>query len=235
MANALDHVSPKTVLSLFLISTFIRLIIAFFVRNRGEKEAVAELSYYVPLQQVGNFFIFRLDQVIIAFLISISLFADQEQVGYYLFFAKFPEMVGSVIVAMAPLIYKRLADKLNFSFSRLFSDKLFLFISIGLCFSQILICFFIFKPANIENNVQLFIPFLFSTVFILPVNLIIYIYYKDGNLYKLNVLNGISIVSGLLMLILSVVLKSSTLFSIIIPFQLFIFILFHKILYYQRN
>lgn len=140
--------SENTVFAIFFISSVLKFIVCLILRNRGKEEDIVIMSYLLPLQQVGNFLMFRLDQLIIASGLFGFLFINQLSVNNYLFLAKFPEVTSGIIVALAPIVYKKLGDKEAFSIKNLLSNKLLLIIS-GLAFlMQILTYTLLLHPAN---------------------------------------------------------------------------------------
>ena len=102
-ADKMDHVSPRTILILFLGTVVLRVLLATKFRYSGIKESVAILSYQIPLQQISNFLVFRADQLIIASGLSLYCMKDLNLTGTYLFYAKFPEAAAGIIVPLAPI------------------------------------------------------------------------------------------------------------------------------------
>jgi len=218
----------------FLFSSLIRITLALLFRNKGSKTKIAILSYHVPLQQVGNYFMFRLDQVIIAMSLGISFFSNKSLITHYLFLAKFPEVASGVIVTLAPILYRRLGDQAEVSLKKLFNDKLFLLLSVCICICQLAVSFFLFKPGNMNNNILLFLPVVLSSLLILPANLVTYILLKNAEVSKINVLNFISCTIGLLVLGLVFLSNNVYIFSLLVPIQLLVYIVFFKLLYYEK-
>lgn len=219
----------------FLISSFIRIILAFIYRNKGAATGIAILSYHVPLQQVGNYFMFRADQVIIAMGLGISFFVNRSLITQYLFFAKFPEVASGVIVTLAPILYRRLGDQTEASLQKLFKDKLFLLISISICICQLIVSLFLFRQHAVHNDVLLFLPFVLSSLLILPANLVTYVLFKKAQVFKINILNLISCIIGLLIFGLVLLCNNIYIFSLIVPVQLLIYIIFFQFFYYKKN
>jgi hypothetical protein len=226
--------SLNLMLACFLSSSLIRIIIALIFRNKGDKTAIAILSYHVPLQQVGNYFMFRLDQLIIAMSLGIYFFANKPLITHYLFLAKFPEVASGVIVSLAPIIYRQLGDRTNASLKKLFKNKFFLLLSIGICSCQ-LIVLLLFKNPGMSGNTLLFFPFVLSSLLILPANLVTYVLLKNAEVPKINLLNLISIVAGLLIFGLVLLCNNIYIFSLIVPIQLLVYIIFFQVLYYKQS
>jgi hypothetical protein len=225
--------SVNLMFACFLFSSLIRITLALLFRNKGSKTKIAILSYHVPLQQIGNYFMFRLDQVIIAMSLGISFFNNKSLITHYLFLAKFPEVASGVIVTLAPILYRHLGDQAEVSLKKLFNDKLFLLISLCICICQFAVSFFLFKPGT-DNDVLLFLPFVLSSLLILPANLVTYILLKKAEVPKINILNFMSCAVGLVVLGLVFLCNNVYIFSLIVPVQLLVYIIFFKLLYYEK-
>ena len=225
--------SETMIFIFFTSSSLSRVIFSLFIRNKGDKNEIAILSYHIPLQQVGNYFMFRLDQLIISSSLVIAFLGNQSLMIRYLFLAKFPEVTSGVIVSLAPILYKRLGDQTEASLKKLFKDPLFLLISIGICISQIIVCLFIFKSHDTSNSLLLLLPFVLSSLLILPANLVTYILLKNAKVYKINILNGISVIIGVILAGISLLSNNIYIFCMVVPVQLLIYIILFQFLYYK--
>jgi len=224
----------ETMIFIFFVSSSLsRLIFSLLLRNKGNKNEIAILSYHIPLQQVGNYFMFRLDQLIISTSLVIAFLGNQSLMIRYIFLAKFPEVASGVIVSLAPILYKRLGDRTEASLKKLFKDPLFLLLSICICICQFIVCLFIFKSHDTGNNLMLLLPFVLSSLLILPANLVTYVLMKNATIYKINILNGISIIAGIILAGISLLSNNIYIFCMVVPVQLLIYILFFQFLYYK--
>ncbi|UAY52242.1 hypothetical protein [Ferruginibacter albus] len=231
IAYNIHQLSINVIFICSVLSSLVRILLAFLFRNKGEKQAIALLSYHVPLQQIGNFIMFRLDQLLIAVSLTGMVFlADTSLKSYYLFLAKFPEVASGVIVSLAPILYRKLGDETNASIGNLLKHKLFIVLSAGIIICQLLISFYIFKQKDITNDWLLFIPFVISSLLILPVNLVTYVLFKEGIISKINLLNLMSCVIGVGFFLLSFLFKSIYIFSLIVPVQLLVYVVLFQVL-----
>jgi hypothetical protein len=227
--------SVNIMFACFLLSSLIRITLALFFRNKGSKTEIAILSYNVPLQQIGNYFMFRFDQVVIAMSLGIAFLGNKLLMGQYLFLAKFPEVASGVIVSLAPLLYRQLGNQVVTSLKNLFKNRIFLLMSICICICQLAVTFFVFKPRNMDNNILLFVPFVISSLLVLPTNMVTYFLLKKAAIAKINILNLISCITGVIILFISLLCANVYLFSLVVPMQLLIYIIFYQLLYYEKQ
>ena len=230
-----NYLSVNMMFTCFLFSSLIRITLALFFRNKGSKIKIAILSYHVPLQQIGNYFMFRSDQVIIAMGLTISFFGNKTLITNYLFLAKFPEVASGIIVTLAPILYRRMGDQSGASLKKLFSDKLFILISVCICLSQFIVSLFLFKPHNVDYNILLFLSFVLSSLLILPANLVTYVLLKNAAVSKINILNLISCTIGLLIFGLVLFCNNIYIFSLVVPVQLLVYIFLFRFLYSKKD
>lgn len=215
--------SNNAVFTVFFIGSALKFIICLILRNRGKEEDILIMSYLLPLQQVGNFLMFRFDQLIIASGLFGFLFVNHLSVNNYLFLAKFPEVTSGIIVALAPIVYKKLGDKKMFSIKTVFSSRLLLIIA-GLTFvTQIAIYALFLHP---ENFLSLFIylPFTLITILILPANLVTYVLLKRSDIRRINYFNIVSCVIGVVIVTVALLLKNVLVFCYAVPAILFSYI-----------
>jgi hypothetical protein len=235
IAYTQNILSVNIIFACFFVTSFIKMVLSFVFRNKGPKEGIAILSYTIPLQQIGNYFMFRFDQLIIALGLSISFFSNKPLIMYYLFLAKFTEVATGVIVSLAPILYRKLGDQTEASLKKLFANKYFLLISCCICIDQILVSLFLFKPPNRNNDILLFLPFLLSSLLILPANLITYNLLKKAAVQKINRLNFISCFIGLCVFGLVLISNNIYIFSLIVPIQLLVYVILFQLLNYKNN
>ena len=228
LVGFLGLLSLNTIFIILFSSSLLRLLYALTHRNKAGKEDIAIMSYHIPLQQIGNFFMFRFDQLLIAWGVCATLFIKNFSASQYLFLAKFPEMSGGIIVGLAPILYKRFADDESFSLSSLLKDKFFIFISLAIIIFQLAINFLFLQPQNIGASLLLYLPFILGTLLFLPTNLITYRFIKEVQIGKINWLNLLSILTGIILFSISLICHNPYILSLIVPCQLLTYILcFH--------
>lgn len=219
--------SENLVFCIFFFGSVIKFIACISLRNKGRKEDIAVLSYLMPLQQVGNFLMFRLDQFLIATGLASMLFLSTISVNEYLFLAKFPEITSGVIVALSPILYKRFGDKQDFSISMLLKNKQLLFFAAVAFVVQILVYVIFLKPQQ-PLDIMIYFPFMLTTLLILPANLVTYVLLKHSDLIKINFLNAVSCIAGSLVLCICLFFRTAVVFCYIIPVILFSYIMLYS-------
>ncbi len=221
------RITEHGVFIVFLVSSLLRFMTALLARNKVAEEDIAITSYLLPLQQVGNYIMFRMDQVIIAGGLSAAFFIKEFSVTQYLFLAKFPDLSSGIIVGLAPILYKKLGDHSRFSIRDLLRDKNFRGISLTLFLAQIVAYTFFLKLKQPGHGILIYFPFLLSTLLILPANLITYVLLKSNDVKKINMLNLVAILAGLLIVGTALVSGLTLLYCFTIPGILLTYILLY--------
>lgn len=224
LVNIFQPLTEEKIFTLFFTGSIIKFMAAILLRNKGKKEDIAILSFLLPLQQVGNFVMFRLDQLLIASGLFGALFLNDLSVSKYLFLAKFPEVASGIIVALAPIVYKKLGDKEHFSITMLFKNKHLLFYAASIFVVQIIV-YIIFLQSQQASAFLIYLPFILTTLLILPANLVTYVLLKHSDIIKINFLNIVSCIAGTLILCISLLLHNAAIFCYIIPIILLCYLL----------
>lgn len=235
IADKLNHVSPRTILIIFVSIVIARGLMAYRVRRNQQRLPVAILSYQIPLQQISNFFLFRADQIIIATGLGIYFLGDTNFVGNYLFLAKFPEAAAGIIVGLGPIIYPYMSNLMDKSLTDLLKNRVFILLSFSLLITQVLISLYIFKPVETVTNYLLFLPFAVTSLLTIPVLLVIYILIRETRIALINQLNLVSAIVGLLVFGISLYINNIYVFSCIIPIQLLLFLVGYKLSSKNKN
>jgi hypothetical protein len=229
-------VDSNDILMFFFSAALLKFLIGIIIRGKTQKyKEVLTLSPFVPLQQAGNYVLFKADQLFIAanlipcFLFRFNLPAD------YLFYSKFIEIFSGIATSLSPLIVNYAKDK-NHSFSakKIFSNRIYWLFCITALFLQIISTVFLLKNQD-ALHMFLLIPFLLVTLLIVPVNIVNYELYRINNLKKGNLLNLISFLISALMILSNMYIKSSILFACIIPLQLFTFVVANHLVKTKPN
>jgi hypothetical protein len=209
----------NTLFIVFLFSSFLRFALSRYLRNSKARQDIAILSYHIPLQQVGNFLMFRSDQLLIAAGLCLTIFAPMYSISKYLFLAKFPEVICGVVAGLGPIIYKKFADNTRFSIFSLLSNKLFILFSLALFIVQIL-SIILFPQIIPFSQFLLCLPFLLATLLILPSNLVTYVLLKTNKLSEISRLNFVGAIAGISVFIVAFLFHSAITLSLIVPVQL---------------
>jgi hypothetical protein len=235
IAYTQNRLSDNIIFACFFVAALLKMVLSFAFRNKGAKAEIALLSYHIPVQQTGNYFMFRFDQLVIALGLTISFFSNKPLIMYYLFLAKFTEVATGVIVGLAPILYRKLGDQTGASFKKLFASKYFLLLSGGICIWQVTVSLFLFKPGNMHSDILLFLPFLLSSLLVLPANLVTYSLLKMAAVQKINRLNLGSCAIGLTVFCFVLLTNNIYIFSLIVPIQLLVYIILFQLLYYKNS
>jgi FlaA1/EpsC-like NDP-sugar epimerase len=179
----------------------------------------------VPIQQASNYLLFKADQVVIASnVLHFSPLQSFLPIDY-LFYTKLIELFSGITTSVSPMISGfRFEEKSIWQF---FKNKTYASLVIAAVFIQISVTLFLLKNPD-KLHLLMLIPFVMTTILIVPVTLINFYYYRNNKLRKANVNNIISLITGAIIMALSVFIKSPLLFSFIVPAQLLLFILAYR-------
>jgi len=211
---------------IFLFFSSIKFFLAIFLRNNNyPKNSILTESAQVPLQQVGNFLIFKVDQVIISTnLINMNFFNCFIPIDY-LFYSKFVELFSGIATSLGPMITK-IKYKESISIKPLLKNKVFLSIILIALISQFLGTFYLIKSFD-TLHFLLIIPFMIVTLLIVPVNMINYEIFRINKLKTANLINFCSILISTLIFIINIKYKSPILFAFIVPIQMASFLIIY--------
>jgi hypothetical protein len=199
-------------------------VLAYIFRNKGPiQKEVLLLSGFVPLQQTGNYLLFKTDQLLIALNVIPSVFFTFALPSDYLFYCKISEVFSGIATSLSPIIIRMatLSDG-KISMRSFFSNKIIRALLLLSLLAQIFTCFVFLKSMD-SIHIQLLIPFLLTTLLLVPVNLLNYAYFREGNIALGAKRTFIAMIPGVLLLIITHYLSLPILFSYVVPLQLFMF------------
>ena len=225
-ASFTGTVSETQLMILFVVTGAAKSLLALKLRNKG-KPAVDVLvrSAYVPVQQAGNYLLFKSDQLIIAGNLIPSAFFNFSLPGDYLFYAKFTEVFSGVATSMGPFIAGTIGkEPFSRSFRKLVTGKYFLGTLLAALIAQAVISLLLLKSVD-ELHLMLLIPYLLVTVLIVPVNRINYEFYRANYLRQSSMISLVSLGISVFLLLVNVYFKSVVLFAWAVPLQLTVFML----------
>ena len=231
MLSAFYALTKEHLLLLFVVVTAIKAIVVLLVKKRKQNQKnIMLVSPQVPVQQGANYLLFRSDQVLIATNVIAAPTVSIVVPNDYLFYAKMVDLYSGVATSMGPLLsqnhhpvtgaisYKTMLQKTPY--------KKIIFLAVVV--QVILITVFLKKMDTL--HLLLLIPTALSTLLIVPVNMINYEYFRNGNLKLVNKINLYCLLVGSLFFIANIFIKSTLIFACMVPVQLFAFVLFHNLL-----
>ncbi len=212
------------VLVVLVSCSLIKLLITKIIRIKGEKDSnVLLTSGWVPMQQTGNYLLFKLDQIIIAIPILFSWLISMSIPSDYLFYCKLSEVFAGIATSLSPIIIKMSEDDSgHLNISSFFRKKQAMLILVVAILIQIL-CSFLFLKDMDCIHIALILPFALATILMIPVNIANYQFFRANHLQKSTQFNYIALFFGTALFFLSYFLKSVILFAWIVPVQLFVF------------
>lgn len=230
------HLTKNEILLLFLLPYFIKLIAAFQLRNNGQlRQDVLVLSPYVPIQQAGNYLLFKIDQLFIANNFIGSMFFQFNLPINYLFYTKITEIFSGIATSLSPIIVRHCkTDTEAISIKPLLKNSLFKFITIAAIIVQILLALF-FIHQHDKLHLLLLIPFAIITILIIPVNINNYELYRTNNLKKSNFINLLCFLVTAVVMLINIQCKSILLFAFMVPIQMFTFFLINQFVNLKKN
>lgn len=221
------ELTQNNLLMIFGCMTILKLILVLLFRKKNESSKnILILSAQVPLQQAGNYLMFRSDQMLIAANIPQSPSVSLSLPNDYLFYAKVVDLYSGVATSMGPLLTRKQASTGKISYKHLLSTTPYLRIIIAAIFIQVALILFMIKSTDAIHLFLLF-PAIISTLLIVPVNMINYEYYRIGDLKSANKNNLYCLSAGALLFFINLFVKSTLLFACMVPLQLCVFVLVH--------
>jgi hypothetical protein len=231
MLSAFYALTKEHLLLLFVVVTAIKAMVVLLVKKRKQNQKnIMLVSPQVPVQQGANYLLFRSDQVLIATNVIAAPTVSIVVPNDYLFYAKMVDLYSGVATSMGPLLsqnhhpvtgaisYKTMLQKTPY--------KKIIFLAVVV--QVILITVFLKKMDTL--HLLLLIPTALSTLLIVPVNMINYEYFRNGNLKLVNKINLYCLLLGSFFFIANIFIKSTLVFACMVPVQLFAFVLFHNLL-----
>jgi hypothetical protein len=228
--------TQNNLLMIFGSMTLIKCMLVLLLRKKNEnRKDILIISEQVPLQQAGNYLLFRSDQMLIAANVpqspSVSLFLPID----YLFYSKVVDLYSGVATSMGPLLTRQQeAGTGRISFKQLLSATPYVkMITVAILIQVALILFMI----QTTDNLHLFLlfPAAISTLLIVPVNMINYEYFRTGDLKSANKNNLLCLCAGALLFFINLFVKSTILFASMVPLQLCVFVLAHYLTKKKRH
>jgi len=223
--------TKEHILLLFVLVTAIKALAVALVKRRQEHQKnIMLVSPQVPIQQGANYLLFRSDQVLLAtnviYAPSVSIYVPND----YLFYAKMVDLYSGVATSMGPLISQNHHPTTGaISFKTLLQKTPYKKIIALAVVVQIILISVLLKKMD-TLHIMLLIPTALSTLLIVPVNMINYEYFRNGNLKLVNKINLNCLLVGSVFFIDNIFIKSTLLFACMVPVQLFAFVLFHNLL-----
>lgn len=221
----------NVILSCFAFSSLVR---AAWIFSRLRTIRVHHLVRFsaagsMVAQQLGNYLLYRVDQLSLAFLGAVSslTLASSEQ---YVFWAKFPELIASGILILGLFLLPPLLNRTDLAGRYLriqISVDYWLFL--GALAFMIIAAFAVYQLAwdgtLTYSEWQRSIPFLLHSILILPVHAISYLLLGDGQVASLVRNLVLSMAIGAIPWAVAYKLSSTFVLSLVVPIQLATFIL----------
>lgn len=210
----------------FAIMAGIKVLLALKLRNKGQPAVnVLVRSAYVPVQQAGNYLLFKSDQLIIAGNLIPSAFFNYSLPGDYLFYSKFTEVFSGVATSLGPFIAGTIGkESFSISFRKLLVGKYFLVSLFGALLIQTGLTILLLKTVD-SLHLMLLIPYLLVTLLIVPVNRINYEFYRANHLRQSSFISLVSLGISAILLSVNYYFQSVVLFAWTVPLQMAAFIL----------
>lgn len=221
------------ILLIFAITSICKLIVAINLRKiRKIRYDVLSMSTQVPLQQAGNYLLFKVDQVVIASNLVHASFFKFLLPTDYLFYSKFTEVFSGIATSLGPILAKfKNKNSDVISIIPLLKKRKFiaiLFLAIGI---QVFVSFILLVTID-KLHILMLLPFSIVTLLIIPVNMINYELYRTNDLKMGNLTNVVCFIVSAIFITINSFIKSPLLFAWIVPVQLLVFIL---IFYYRKS
>lgn len=183
------HVSTQFMLLAFLLSSVTRwLWLRQQVSCAGREAVICRANWEMAGQQALNYLMFRLDQLVLGSvaLTSVFMLHNQEYIRQFVFLAKFPEILSSVLVTLGAILLPRLHLTSPQAIRWRHAPFLQVIIVLGYAASlYILLSLYLdFWHGPPLTEVSVF-PFLVQALCILPVNLLTYSMIREGHLHGL--------------------------------------------------
>ena len=220
---------------MFVGVAFLKYLIAWQIRKTSNwRNDILIISPQVPVQQAGNYFLFRADQLFIA--TNLSRFNPLNFLipADYLFYSKLTDLFSGIATSLGPILSKFRDSKEEISYRLLFKNKLFIIINISALLLQLIVTLICIATHD-KLHLLMIIPFMLVTIMIVPVNMINYEIYRTANLTLANKINMLCLLISVTMIGLNTVLKSTLLFSFLVPLQLFSYIVLFQILKNRKH
>jgi hypothetical protein len=215
------------VLIIFFVASIVKLIYAQYLRklNTIKKEDALLFSYYVPVLQVSNYLIFKADQVIISSNLMNTFFFRFMLPVDFLFFTKFTDLFSGIAGAFAPILAKFQKNKTGINaVSTLFKNPYFIALNLGMIILQIAISALLLKHFDVLH-IKILIPYLITTLLIVPVNMLNYEFYKKNELKISSAINIVALIAVVFITAINMIIKSPVFFAYTVPIQLVLVLL----------
>ena len=222
--------SNNFIIAFLPIVSIIKFIYSRINRNKYEEYIKSVTDINVPIQQVENFLLFKMDQVLLAtILVKLSFFKSNYNIHDFVYLTKYPEIVTGVLTGIWALYIN------DFSFD--FTNNIFLFLKKHFGFLVILIAGIIIVGAihfylgkfTVSNVLFLYVLCFTNCILILPVNLINFQLMKLKKLKIINLLSLYSLLVGIFIIIISFSFNFGWGLFLIVPCQLISFLIFFKL------
>lgn len=225
--NFAKLLNADVALAAFLFSSLLRalwLARRKYIPSRCE-EFSSDVNLKMGIQQVFNFLLFRMDQIILA-VIGLKEHFD-ESISMYIYMAKFPEILASIIVILGTVTFPKAYIKYPFTMLALLSQfKRYKMFFLGYVVLFVVLIFAYMKFWNGQTSPSfLALPFLLNALLIIFANNIMYSMLRQGYLHKLVVNLALAVMMGLFFSLVFIGGINIYLLSWIVPVQVLIFLL----------
>lgn len=224
------------ILLIFIFSSCLRILTALYYRRaKILKDDTLVTSAYVPLQQAGNYLLFKSDQVIIASnLLQTSFFKFTLPLDY-LFYSKFSEVFSGIATSLGPILAKfRKSESKEISMQPLLNNRYFLGINVLAVVVRVAVSLILLQKLDLLH-LSMLIPFTLVTILIVPVNIINYELYRRNDLHISNQHNFICLLLGVILLFIGVFFKSPLIFACMVPLQLLTYIMLYYLIRQSKS
>ena len=203
MSFLFDGFNLELMLAVFIFSSVARLVwlVCTDIERSKLSQKMVSVSFSVGVQQVLNYAIFKLDQIILGVLFVgfLSRFDGLSFASDFLFLAKMVELITGVFLVAGIIIFPKIAIEKSAGFRGwwgLIKNYYLLIVFVYACVAAV----FYFYAALFRDGIGLYelIPFLFQSFLVFPVNLMTFSMIRDGYILGLIKNLFLSVVVGCL-------------------------------------
>lgn len=224
--NYAGWLNADVALTVFLFSSLLRSL--WLARKKyvpiNFEEFTSDVNLKMGVQQVFNFLLYRMDQIVLAVFGLKGQF--DENISMYIFMAKFPEILTSVVVILGTVIFPKAYVRYPFTLhSLLVQLKRFKFFLPGyaLLLAVLMYAYTIFWNGT-TSPLYLVPPFLLNALIMIFANNISYSMLRQGYLQRLIVNMILAVMTGFLLTLLFMGGINMYLLSWIVPIQMIVFV-----------
>lgn len=196
----LDKLNLNFALGTFLFSSLLRWL--WLAKTRvipaNREEVICTASLEMGMQQVLNYLLFRNDQLIISFFLLSTL--ATKKIGTYVYMAKFPEIVASVMVVAGTVYFPSMYIQYPVNWARVFSQiKKYRLYVLAYCLlmAGVVLMYRRFW-SGVSFPLLVLLPFLIQALMVIIINNVTYSMLRQGYISGLLRNLIVSIIAGLL-------------------------------------